>query len=92
MTFFIITRLLDILTTLMVVGRDGIEIEANPIIRKILAAGIFHFLLYQAAVVFLVCFLYPRSKIIRIAVRFVSWLSVLIVISNLFAYFLVYFV
>lgn len=87
MILLILTRLLDIISTLLNVNKWGWDVEGNPAVRKIGEQG--YFLYYQAFVtifIILIAELCPKYK--RIIYVSVSVLSLLASISNLYCYYI----
>jgi hypothetical protein len=85
MIILIITRLLDIFTTYLNINKWGIEVEGNPIVRKIMEHGLF--LPYQLCfigIVILIAEHLPKYK--RIIYISISCISLLAVVNNLFCF------
>jgi len=85
MIILIITRLLDIFTTYLNINKWGIEVEGNPIIRKIMEQGFF--IPYQMVfigIIILIAEHLPKYK--RIIYISISCISLIAVIINLFCF------
>jgi hypothetical protein len=84
--FLIITRILDITTTLIDVNEFGIEMEGNPIIRKTLESNVF--ILYQIfmlGIIILIAGMF-KKKYRKIIYIIISILGLLASASNLYCY------
>lgn len=88
MTFFIITRLLDMITTLLNIKKYGNwEVEMNPFVRQIGNNGIYTFLAYQFGVMIFAILLVDRFKykdLVFIPLSIITMVSVVINIYCLF--------
>lgn len=85
MLILIITRFLDIFTTYLNINKWGIDVEGNPLVRKIMEQG--YFLSYQMVVlgiIIVVAELIPKYK--RIIYISTSTLSLLAVIINTYCF------
>lgn len=85
---FLLSRALDIITTVYSVSNGADEL--NPFMKFLLDNGTPYFLVYQALVILLVLYLYPKSKLMRIAVNIFTVISLLIGLSNLFVVVMVF--
>jgi len=84
--FLIITRILDITTTLIDVNEFGIEMEGNPIIRKTLELGLFiPYQIFMLIVIVLVAGMF-KKKYRKIIYLIISILGLLSSILNLYCY------
>ena len=79
MTFFIIVRALDILTTL--IGFNHGSRELNPFNRELLRSEV-GFVLFHVLMIFVVAWLY-RYRLVRVAVGIFTWINLLVVIMNI---------
>ena len=88
MIFFIITRLLDIITTLLNIQKYGNwEVEMNPFVRQIGNNGIYSFLAYQFGVMIFAILLVDRFRfkdLVFIPLSIITMFSVFINIYCLF--------
>jgi hypothetical protein len=84
--FLIITRILDITTTLIDVNEFGIEMEGNPIIRKTLELNLFiPYQIFMLIVIVLVAGMFQK-KYRKIIYLIISILGLLGSILNLYCY------
>jgi hypothetical protein len=85
MAILILTRLLDIFTTYLNINKWGIDVEGNPIVRKIMEQG--YFIPYQLCFIGIVILIAERiPKYRRIIYLSISSVSLLAIINNLFCF------
>lgn len=85
MILLIVTRLLDIFSTLININKWGIEVEGNPIILAILEKGLFvPYQMFFLGLIILIAEALPKYK--RIIYVAMSCISLIAVINNLFCY------
>lgn|SRR3990167_2110906 len=93
--YWIISKSLDILTTIIVAGSD-FEMEANPLLRSLLKnfglVSLFWVLILSSLVVYLIIKRFSSSKIVIGAVKFGVMVNFLAVSINLFGLLLFYMV
>lgn len=83
MIFFILTRILDVITTLLNIQRyGGWEVELNPIVKYIGSNGLF--IPYQLVVVVLSIFIIEKMRYKSIIYRVFSFMSLIAIFINLF--------
>ena len=83
-TAFILTRLLDIITTLIGISEIGLSLELNPLNRALLGKSVILFIILQVLIV-LVTLKLMKFKPIRTGVKIFVIISSLVVLSNLFS-------
>ena len=86
---FILTRILDTITTLMNVAIGGRGVEGNPIMRVLLAKP-WCFVTYQVCMTLAVLGVYNKSKYLRTTVKLFNYLSFATILSNLIVFIYVY--
>lgn len=85
MIILILTRLLDIFTTYLNINKWGIEVEGNPIVRKIMEQGLF--IPYQMCFIGIIILIAERvPKYKRIIYLSISCISLIAFINNLFCF------
>jgi len=82
MIFFIFSRAADILTTYLAIRSGGIGLEANFLMRSLMAKGFIYFILWQILLILAVGCFYRRYRLMRVAVWVVSWVGIVVAISN----------
>lgn len=87
MTIFIITRLLDMVTTLLNVNNYGWDIEGNPLVRSIGEKGLF--IPYELAILIITIIAINRFKYKDIVYLVFSGISMVAVIINLYCFFFI---
>ncbi len=89
MIFFIITRLLDIITTLLNIQKYGNwEVEMNPFVRQIGNNGIYPFLAYQFGVMIFAMVLVDKFKYKDLVFNSLSFVTMISVVINIYCLFL----
>ena len=85
MIILIITRLLDIITTLLNVNKWGLDVEGNPIIRTLMYEGLFiPYQLLITGIIILIAELLPKYKnIIYISI---SAITIITIVNNLLCF------
>ena len=89
MIIFIVTRLLDIITTLLNINKyGGWEVELNPLVRNIGSNGIYSFVAYQFTIIILAIVLVERFRIKNLVYISFSIISMIAVAINIWCLFL----
>lgn len=81
---FIITRLLDMVTTLLNIYKyGGWEVEMNPLVRSIGEKGIYYFMAYQLLVIILALVIVDKFKYENFVFGTFSIISTIAVVINI---------
>ena len=84
MIIFIITRILDVVTTLLNIQKYGTwDVEMNPLVKSIGEQGIYSFMAYQLLVVVLAIVLVDKFRIRNLVYISFSIISMIAVIVNI---------
>ena len=86
---FILTRVLDVVTTLMNVSIGGRGVEGNPVMRVLLVKP-WCFVAYQILITLAVLGVYNKHRLIRTAVKWFTYLSFVTILANLIVFIYVY--
>ena len=86
---FILTRVLDIVTTLMNVSIGGRGVEGNPVMRVLLIKP-WYFVAYQILITLAVLGVYNKHRLIKVAAKYFNYLSFVTILANLIVFIYVY--
>ena len=86
---FILTRVLDIVTTLMNVSIGGCGVEGNPMMRVLLIKP-WYFIAYQILITLAVLGVYNKHRLIKVAAKYFNYLSFVTILANLIVFIYVY--
>ena len=85
MIIFIITRILDVVTTLLNIQKYGTwDVEMNPLVKSIGEQGIYSFMAYQFTVIILAMVIVDRFKYKKFVFGTFSIISMLAVAINIY--------
>jgi hypothetical protein len=85
MKLFILTRILDVLTTLLNTNKYGASVEGNPLMEQIMIRGLFiPYQIFMTGMFILLAEAVPKYK--KISYFSMSLLSLFFILSNLFCY------
>ena len=88
MKYFILVRLLDILTTLY--GMKQGQTELNPYNKWLLSNGVLYFISWNLLIVLVISYIY-KYRSVKVAVNIFTILNVLVVLMNIVLILLVLF-
>ena len=86
---FILTRVLDVVTTLMNVSIGGRGVKGNPMMRVLLIKP-WYFVAYQILITLAVLGVYNKHRLIKVAVKYFNYLSFVTILANLIVFIYVY--
>ena len=86
---FILTRVLDVVTTLMNVSIGGRGVEGNPVMRVLLVKP-WCFVVYQILITLAVLGVYNKHRLIKVAAKYFNYLSFVTILANLIVFIYVY--
>ena len=86
---FILTRVLDVVTTLMNVSIGGRGVEGNPMMRVLLIKP-WYLVAYQILITLVVLGVYNKHKLIKTVVKWFNYLSLAVILANLIVFIYVY--
>ena len=82
---FILTRVLDVVTTLMNVSIGGRGVEGNPAMRVLLIKP-GYFVAYQILITLAVLGVYNKHRLIKVAAKYFNYLSFVTILANLIVF------
>jgi hypothetical protein len=89
-SLIVLSRLMDVISTLLVVNKWGHDVEANPILRFVFSHGDIWFVIYQTIFTLLLIRLYQvDNRAIRLGVKLFVVLSLVQSLLNFSYYFLI---
>ena len=86
---FILTRVLDVVTTLMNVSIGGRGVEGNPVMRVLLVKP-WCFVVYQILITLALIRLYNKYRFIKAPLKYFNYLSFVTILANLIVFIYVY--
>ena len=82
---FILTRVLDVVTTLMNVSIGGRGVEGNPAMRVLLIKP-WYFVAYQILITLAVLGVYNKHRLIKVAIKYFNYISFVTILANLIVF------
>ena len=82
---FILTRVLDVVTTLMNVSIGGRGVEGNPAMRVLLIKP-GYFVAYQILITLAVLGVYNKHRLIKVAIKYFNYISFVTILANLIVF------
>ena len=82
---FILTRVLDVVTTLMNVSIGGRGVEGNPVMRVLLIKP-GYFVAYQILITLAVLGVYNKHRLIKVAIKYFNYISFVTILANLIVF------
>ncbi len=87
---FILSRITDLGTTFMVLKRDGLELEGNPIVRELIRnhgfLGVVLFNVFATLIMFLILKRYGSSRLVMGSIKGIIIIFFAVSLSNLILY------